>query len=143
MLSFTSLQYLDLVRQLKRGNYRGIVSNAKPLFIISLISAIENGIVQNNRIFIDDIIPFFKKISIQYNSGATPTPTSYPFYHLHTESFYHLMWVDKAVKIEAPSIKWVKEHIEYAYLDNALWDLLQDKETRDYFRQSIEDYYLK
>lgn len=142
MQNFTSLLYLDLIRQLKRGNYRGVVSNAKPLFVISLISAIDNGILQNNHIFIDDIIPLFKKISLQYNPCSKPTPTSYPFYHLHTEPFYQLKWIDKPVKIECPSVKWVKENVEYAYFDNALWDLLQDKETREYFKESIIKTYL-
>lgn len=135
--------YLDNFRLLKRGNYRGVISNAKPYFIITIINAIETRVLSNNCIYIDDITPLFKNVSRLYSPTEIPTPSSYPFYHLHTECFYHLNWIGNPLKVAAPSIKWVKEHIHYAYLDNALWDLLQNKENRDYFRKSIEDYYLK
>lgn len=143
MLDLVSLQYLDLLRQLKRGNYRGIISNAKPLLMLSIISAIEKGMINDNRIRIDEISNVFIEISKRYNPNLKPTLVSYPFYHLLNEPFYHLTWIGEPMKIEAPSIKWVKDHIEYAYLDEALWELLQAKESRDYFRNAIEEYYLK
>ena len=37
----------------------------------------------------------------------------------------------------------LRQNIEYAYLDNALWDMLQDLVICDNFRNSIEDHYLK
>ena len=42
-----------------------------------------------------------------------------------------------------PSPKFIKENIEYAFLDDGLWDLLQDKSVRNGFRELIISYYLK
>ena len=47
------------------------------------------------------------------------------------------------VKKKAPSAKFIRDNIEYAYLDNTLWDLLQDVETREYFKERIINAYLQ
>ena len=38
--------------------------------------------------------------------------------------------------------KLIRENVEYAYFDNALWDLVQDQEMRNHFRTIIENCYL-
>ena len=45
--------------------------------------------------------------------------------------------------LRTPSAKLIRENVKYAYLDNALWDLLQEQEMRDYFRKIIIEHYLK
>ena len=42
--------YLDLIKQVNIGNYRGRKILAKPIFIIALIEAIEKRISTNNRL---------------------------------------------------------------------------------------------
>ena len=43
--------YLDLIKQVNIGNYRGRKILAKPIFIIALIEAIEKRISTNNQYF--------------------------------------------------------------------------------------------
>ena len=74
---------------------------------------------------------------------SATTPYQYPLYFLENEDFYHLKWKDNKVVTHTPSAKLIRENVKYAYLDNALWDLLQEKEMRDHFRRIIENHYLK
>lgn len=76
------------------------------------------------------------------NYSAT-TPYQYPLYFLENESFYHLKWKNGRIKTHTPSAKLIRENVEYAYFDNALWDLVQNQEMRNHFRTIIENYYLK
>lgn len=41
-----------------------------------------------------------------------------------------------------PSAKLLRDDACYGYLDNALWDLLQDEELRKYFEDQIISYFL-
>ena len=43
--------------------------------------------------------------------------------------------------IRTPSAKYLRENVQYASFDNALWDLLQDEETRNYFREVIINHF--
>ena len=68
-----------------------------------------------------------------------------PFFHLSSASFYHLIWKQGAEvlkKSTTPSAKYLREHLLYAKLDDELWELLQDAESREYIKQSIIRRYL-
>ena len=41
-----------------------------------------------------------------------------------------------------PSAKYLREHLQYAKLDDELWKLLQDADNREYFRRNIINRYL-
>ena len=42
----------------------------------------------------------------------------------------------------SPSAKYLREHLLYAKLDDDLWELLQDTESREYIKQNIIRRYL-
>lgn len=136
--------YIDLVRQIKRGNYRGHVYNAKPIFLLFVLDQIENKVIKNNNILFSKLTSAdsYERFSKQFSSK--PTPIQYPFYYLQTEPFWHLVWKNgEEIKTDIPpSTKFIRDNIEYAYLDNALWDLLQDADNRKRIKDSIIDYFL-
>ena len=68
------------------------------------------------------------------------TPVQYPFYYMRNDGFYH---INGQTALKTPSEKYINEHIDYAYLDPELWDLLQDPLVRDEFRKAIINHYLK
>lgn len=134
--------YKDAVLKITRGYYQGNPVNAKPILLIAMLDGIDNDLLKNNKIVIsDELIQLYKETHIRYNSKVTPFYK--PFYYLQFDEFWHLRWIDKEDLKTLPNLKFLRCNVEYAYLDNALWDLLQDKETRDLFRQTIENYYLK
>ena len=135
--------YITLVFQIKRGNYRGRVYNAKPIFLLFILDQIEKKVIKNNRIYFLRLVSdnSYKIFSRQY-TGNVPTAIQYPFYHLKNEPFWHLDWKEgKEITIDTPSAKFIRDNINYAHLDNALWDLLQDAENRERLREAIVKHF--
>ncbi len=135
--------YTDILLQIKRGNHRGQIVNAKPLFILNLIELIEQSIITTNCFYFDEVLSrSFEDIQVRYNQK--PAPLYYPFYYLTTQKIWHHKYkIDSTRKTQCPSAKFIRDNIEYAYLDNVLWDLLQAPETRNYFKEKIINAYLQ
>lgn len=137
--------YHNLFMRLKRGNHRGVFSNAKPLFLLAVIDSIPN-IICNNRVEITNnyFVELYKLQAKIYNQGR-PTPIEKPLYHLQSEDFYTLVWKDNFIPnvVSSPSAKYLRDNLAYAKLDDDLWELLQVQENRDYLKQVIINRYLK
>ena len=133
--------YRDLIIITKRGNYRGKISNAKPVFIISLIDAISESVFTDNKLCFgnkDFEYIYYRNSAIYHNN----TKIILPFYHLDTSEYYSIKWRQKYNGGgHTPSTRFMLDNVEYAYLDNALWDLLQDKETRKTIREEIVRFF--
>lgn len=139
--------YTDMLLSLQLGNYRGIVSLSKPLYVLAIIDSIKS--IENNRIYIDNLVieRQFKKLYQRFQGDFAYTRAAYiaPFFHLASSEFYHLMWNDKVEPpsmSSTPSAKYLREHLQYAKLDDKLWELLQDTDNREYFRRNIINRYL-
>ena len=131
-----------------RGGRKGKISNAKPFLLLSLIDLIENGIIIGNKIpFNFDILKERYQRESEYNEPNSPiTPFYKPFFHLNSESYYHIKWRDNSVPKDAsrtPSAKFLRENVEYATLDDELWQLLQNKEARNEIKEAIISYFIK
>ncbi|MDB9084354.1 hypothetical protein [Parabacteroides merdae] len=131
--------YNDAFASIHCQIYKGKLNIAKPLVIMAMLELIEQGDAVMNKFNIADIKESYERL--QKNYSAT-TPYQYPIYFLENESFYHLKWKNSKVKTHTPSAKLIRENVEYAYFDNALWDLVQDQEMRNHFRTIIENCYL-
>lgn len=129
--SFLSIQCATI-------NGRRII--AKPLLLYSLIILIDKKYV-NDNIFNYDIVE--REYNLYKKEFDCGTACQYPYYFMNSEEYYHLKWKSKPIKTKFPSAKFIRENIEYAYLDNALWDLLQDKEVRELYKQTLIENYLQ
>lgn len=139
--------YTDMLLSLQLGNYRGFVSLSKPLYVLAIIDSIEA--IGSNRIYIDNLVieQQFKKLYQRFQGDFVYTRAAYiaPFFHLASSEFYHLIWKDKVKPpsmSSTPSAKYLREHLQYAKLDDELWGLLQDDDNREYFRRNIINRYL-
>ena len=66
-----------------------------------------------------------------------------PFGHLESDGFWHLNYEgERLSKGRTPSKAWLKENVEYAYFDEALWILLQNKVWRTKLRDYIIEHKL-
>lgn len=130
--------YLDLIKQVNIGNFRGRKILAKPIFIIVLIEAIEKRMVTNNRFFYKTLVDLYKQVYHLYIE-TNITPMHKPFYHLQNDGFWHIQYQNLPIYIN--SVKAINSHVEYAYLDDALWDLLQDKEARKTIKEEIVRFF--
>lgn len=129
--------------QTQRGNYRGAVINAKPILLIAIFDLIEMGEITDNKVF------YNKPLTIQYKKNYelfepynTATPIYKPFYHLSSDGYWSLRYktINTSGSITA---KFIRDNIEYGSFDNALWDLLQDAKTRNYYKELIVETFLK
>ena len=114
---------------------------AKPALLVSTIDCIAQKKVSRNKISINDLKETYSNTCVGFR--CKETPMSYPYYFMDSEKFWHLKWNCEPVKTKAPSEKMIRDRVDYAYLDNALWDLLQDAENRRYFREAIVNHFFK
>lgn len=143
MENYTLELYRQMFASIKRGNTKGVFSNAKPVFLISLIEIIPSH--EENKFFWGDT-----EIGARYHSNFSdfikekPTPMWKPFFYMSSEPFYELIWKntppDKAIK--HPSGKTLKDYLCYATLEDELWVLLQDEGNRNYLRKCIIETFL-
>ncbi len=143
MKNYTLELYRQMVVSLKRGNTKGVFSNAKPVFLISLIDYIPT--LKHNKIRWG--IPEFEVVYLKIFSEFTkdkPTPLWKPFFYMSSEPFYELIWKESPPEksLKFPSRKTLNDFLNYATLDDELWELLQDERNREYLRNCIIEYYL-
>lgn len=136
--------YSDAVLSIKRGTHNGAYMNAKPLFLLTIISLIDKGMLKLNRIFYNEVLKNeYHQINEKY-LNTKETPLFKPYVFMSAEPFYHICWKVHQERLPNDSNnRFVKDNIEYALLDNALWDILQDNQQREYIKELIINTYLK
>ena len=136
LLDFYKIAFLSIKQKVTAGK----ANLAKPVLLLSVFDAIEDGSVTGNRILYSTIKPLYEEKLKQFQSESTPL--KYPFYHMKSDGFWKLEWKADATAIPAtPSDKFLRDNLAFAMFDNALWDLLQEKQNRDYYREAIVNYY--
>lgn len=144
-MNFTLEIYKQQLTSLKRGKAAVGLSKAKPLFLVTLLDYLP--FCNNNRIPFG--INLFREMYKTNRTVLAPdckTPYEVPFFHLNTEPFYTLLWIDPGTPskiFHTPSGKFLRDNLQYAKIDDELWELLQDPENREYLRQAIINQYLK
>jgi putative restriction endonuclease len=149
-MSSKSERYKELILATKRGQNRGIYSNAKPVYVLAIMEAVSDGIIIGNKILPDnqELKQLYEQAFARSQSGGDSlykangniTPFFMPFFHLNAEPYYHIKWKEGVLppqQAKSPSIKYLKEHMEYAYLDSDLWELLQDYKVRLEYEEAI------
>ena len=142
--------YKSILLQTKRGNSHGVFSNAKPAYLLSIIDAIEVGCIVGNKILYENIElqelykSDFRKYQygegLLFKANVNITPYSLPFFHLNAEPYYHIKWKENVTpprQAQSPSNKYLRNNVEFSFLDNELWTLLQDANFRKSMRQAI------
>ena len=132
--------YKNLLLSMNVARNRGHINIAKPVMMLAIIQGIENGSIKANRIlYSESLISTYNTLFKKY-SNCTITLSVYPFYYLGSEDFYFI----KGKKARTtPSAKFLRENVEYACLDDELWELLQDAETRNDLRDAIIRHFIE
>ena len=111
--------------------------------LISIFDMIADGLLSANKLYLMEIKPQYSSTYKQLQPEKTETPIHKPYFHLSSEPFYHLNWTNKTShNISSISAKFVRDNIEYAYFDNALWDLLQEPAVRQQLREALVTHFL-
>ncbi|BAY42318.1 hypothetical protein NIES2111_67410 (plasmid) [Nostoc sp. NIES-2111] len=107
----------------------------KPILLLSVIEMIATRQITKNQIpFNAELIATFLKLWSHLEPLRKPD-IGLPFYHLTSDRFWHYQmklgfegWMKAKIKIRTPST--IRETVEYAYLDDELWLLLQNPQDR-------------
>ena len=120
------------------GVSRGKKLPHKALVLLSIMNLIENGAMNENRIELDKVIANqFAELWRKF-MGEEKCPSVWtPFWYLKSELFWHFKSNGNEGLLEGllnfaghPSIGQMRSVIKYAYLDDALFNLMQNKEDR-------------
>lgn len=78
----------------------------------------------------------------QHSQFPNPADISNPFWHLQSDGFWHLHHKTAVADGSTPTKRWLKEHVDFAYFDDDLWILLQNKVWRMKLRDYIVEHKL-
>lgn len=121
----------------------------KAILLISIMELVRCGYILKNQINLDDTI----KVSFEYNwrmyIGTEPPIVWTPFWHMKKEPFWHFKPLHTLETIEnlarpgeTASIGKMKREIEYAYLDEILFEIIQSQIGRTELLAILKENYL-
>lgn len=113
------------------------VAPHKPILLLSVIEHIQKQQIQENKIFLQpQLIQTFLKYWVYLGSNSHNPDISKPFFFMKSGKFWHLWPNPKyesvlSSKVKLKTFAEVKRVIKYAYLDEDLFELLQQPVARE------------
>lgn len=128
--------YARKFQRLRVDRAHGIAPH-KPILLLSVIELIRKGIIEENKIYLtDELVKTFLKYWASLGSESHNPDISKPFFHMRSGKFWHL-WANPGFesvissKVKLKTLYEVKQAIKYAYLDEDLFEFLQDSLSRN------------
>lgn len=126
--------YVNKFAKLRVSRSNGVAPN-KPILLLSIIEMVSQGQVRCNQFPLSaELIATFLKLWSQLEPVRQPN-IGLPFYHLTSDGFWYFQpnfgfesTVIYKAKIVTPGA--IRQAVEYAYLDDELWLLLQNESDR-------------
>ena len=147
----TNASYVEIFRNLSTGVQNGKKLPHKAVLLLSILTLVENVTITENKIHLDKIIAnTFASTWGEYLHN-TKTPSVWiPFWYMKSEPFWHF----KALADENilqnllcfaghPSVGQMRNVIKYAYVDEQLFSLMQDREERLKLKKALIETYLR
>lgn len=128
--------YSTRLSRLRVDRAHGIAPH-KPILVLSVIHLIRNGEIDKNRIDLSKQLNEAFLFAWNYLGSDTHNPDiSRPFFHLRGDKFWHLIPRAGFQKILNSKIKLktfceVQKAVKYAYIDDRLFQFLQNEPIRD------------
>ena len=147
----TNASYVEIFRNLSTGVQNGKKLPHKAVLLLSILTLIENGTITENKIHLNKTIanPFASTWG-DYLHNSKILSVWIPFWYMKSESFWHF----KALADENilqnllcfaghPSVGQMRNVIKYAYVDEQLFSLMQDREERLKLKKVLIETYLR
>ncbi len=140
--------YIQAFSRLRTAWLRGERAPHKPILLLAVLDSIAAGELVGNRIYITpELVVRFKDLWSRYVTGTSfKSDFTKPFYHLTGDRFWHLQSQPnenaRLTSSRSPSsFSGLRSWVAYAYLDTALFDLLQTPETRELLHSVLTETY--
>ena len=147
----TNASYVEIFRNLSTGVQNGKKLPHKAVLLLSILTLIENGTITENKIHLNKTIAnTFASTWGDYLHNSKIPSVWIPFWYMKSESFWHF----KALADENilqnllcfaghPSVGQMRNVIKYAYVDEQLFSLMQDRVERSKLKEALIETYLK
>ena len=138
--------YTKRIVNIRQAKIRGEVIVAKPVLLLAIIDGIGAEEILANEIMLTEWLEsqyvMLMHKYMQNSQFDKPTDISNPFWHLHSDGFWHLQCIEEPQEGITPSKRWLKENVSYACFDDDLWLLLQNEVWRLKLRDYIVEHKL-
>ena len=119
---------------------------AKPVLLLSVLMAIDDGIITENHFEYDTIkrkydLTFSRYFLQAYQQNATAMLL--PLYLLLTDEFWILSYKHNGLFKGKPSEKWIHDNVSHAYFEDDLWILVQNRKYRKLLMEFIVEKKIK
>lgn len=143
--------YVEFFRNLSTGVQNGIKLPHKAVLLISILTLVDNGTITENKIPLDKTIANAFASTWGDYLHNTKTPSVWiPFWYMKSEPFWHF----KALADENilqnllcfaghPSVGQMRNVIKYAYVDEQLFSLMQERDERQKLKVALIETYLR
>lgn len=142
--------YVKKFSKLRVDRAHGSVAPHKPILLLSVIELFQQGAIQPNQIFLSpELISTFLKYWTHLGSDIHRSDIALPFYHLTGDGFWHLspnpgFESTIAAKVKLKSLMALRNAVNYAYVDDDLFNFLCDSESRNYLATAIvQEWFLE
>ena len=139
--------YTKRIMNIRQAKIHGEIIVAKPVLMVAIIDGIEANVFRNNQFAINDWLEgrynMLMSLYAKDSQFDDITGIEKPFWHLETDGFWHLNYQGERLnKGHTPSKAWLKDNVDFAYFDESLWILLQNKVWRTKLRDYIVEHKL-
>lgn len=143
--------YLEKFSNLNTNKQQGKIAPHKAILLLSVIDLVEQGQIQSNKIELTEKLENQFKLNwgkYVENKDVFQPIIGTPYVHLRGESFWKLIPTkgngntDLSKNINSYSTNYLRSQIQYAVIDEELFDLLQDNKNRDKFRNILISTYI-
>src|SRR5919202_3458887 len=129
--------------KLKRGGTQYGKAPHKPVFLLTLIELIEQGVIADNRVTITpELVATFKENFALLVNAANKDDFTQPFFYLKNEGFWYLhpkpgFLLDNYIR----SVQTLSDRLDYASLADDLYHLLISPQARLHLKAVLLDTY--
>ncbi len=127
----TLSHYAKKFQRLRVDRAHGVAPH-KPILLLSVIDLCKQGAISKNEIYLSsELTCTFHKYWNSLGSDQHHPDISRPFFHMRSGKFWHL-WANPGFeklissKVKLKTLAEVKQAVKYAYLDEDLFEFLQE-----------------
>lgn len=137
------LDYERRLAELRMNRRGGNTSPHKVALLLAVLDLIEQGVITRNVIYFDAALQSAFSVRFDEIKGANDRNHPHlPFFHLRSEGFWHhhlrpgkSLSYQQLKTASTPNV--IKEQIEYAYVDDELFELWQNQVARRFLASAL------
>lgn len=134
--------YIEQFRDVRPNRSHGSKSPHKASMLFAVMDLIQDGVVTENQIYFEEgLKDRFAWYFNRFKKDKDQLDATKPYFYLRSSDFWHHQIRPNATeaysKIKTPSEKSIIETIEFVYLDNALFEMIQNPAYADQLRAAL------